>query len=127
MAPEAEDTQTQDDMRKMEEAGWSLQQDCCSAGSVHEFKVDEPLEGVVRGFRTVSVRRGREVVKARYMTLMNRAGICTVWESAALSGLFDAAKVGDEVRIEYLGEVEMPPPKSPMKDYRVWVRPSDEG
>jgi hypothetical protein len=116
-----------EDMAAMAERGWTLQQDSCSSGTVHKFVVDEPLEGVIRGLRTVSVRRGKEVVKARLMTLLAGDGFVTVWESAALSGLFDAAKVGDAVCIEYLGEVEMPAPKSPMKDYRVWVRPCDEG
>lgn len=127
MRTEEEPDSLKEDMRVMEEQGWTLQQDSCASGSVHEFKVDEPLEGVVRGLRSVSVRRGREVVKARLMTLLTGDGFVTVWESAALSGLFDSAKEGDGVRIEYLGEVEMAAPKSPMKDYRVWVRPSDEG
>lgn len=115
------------DLEKMQAEGWTLQQDSCSSGSAHEFKVDEPLEGVVRGIRDIKVRRGREIVKARLMTLMTEFGPDTIWESAALSGLFDVATVGDTVRIEYLGEVEMPAPKSPMKDYRVWVRPHGEG
>ncbi len=127
MSNAEEPASLQDDMKEMEERGWTLQQDCCSSGTVHQFVVDEPLEGVIRGLRSVSVRRGREVVKARLMTLLTGAGFVTVWESAALSGLFDSAKVGDAVCIEYLGEVEMAAPKSPMKDYRVWVRPSDEG
>lgn len=125
-APHEPDSQ-QEDMQVMKDQGWTLQQDSCSSGSVHQFKVDEPLEGVVRGFRAVKVRRGGEIVKARLMTLLTGDGFVTVWESAALSGLFDSAKEGDGVCIEYLGEVEMPPPKSPMKDYRVWVRPRDEG
>lgn len=127
MTQTSEEEDAMRDMKDMEEAGWTLQQDSCSSGSAYVFEVDEPLEGTIRGIRSVSVRRGREVVKARLMTLLTGAGIVTVWESAALSGLFDAAQVGDGVCIEYLGEVEMPSPKSPMKDYRVWVRPRDEG
>lgn len=119
--------QHQEDVEKMATEGWTLQQDSCASGSAHEFKIDEPLEGKIRGLRDIKVRRGGEMVKARLMTLMTGGGVCTVWESAALSGLFDVAKVGDSVLIEYLGEVEMPSPKSPMKDYRVWVRPNDEG
>jgi len=109
-------------MVRLEEEGWTLQQDSCAAGSAHKFEVDEPLEGVIRSIRTIHVRRGKEMVKSRLMTLLADEEICTVWESAALSGLFDVARVDDQVRIEYLGEVEMPPPKSPMKDYRVFVK-----
>lgn len=127
MTQTSEEEDAMRDMRDMEEAGWTLQQDSCSSGTAHQFVVDEPLEGVIRGIRSVSVRRGREVVKARLMTLLTGKGLVTVWESAALSGLFDGAKVDDGVCIEYLGEVEMPPPKSPMKDYRVWIRPHDQG
>jgi len=116
----------QEDFARMESEGWTLQQDSCASGSAHVFVIDEPLEGVIRGMRSIKVRRGGETVKARLMTLMTGVGVATVWESAALSGLFDVAKVGDHVCIEYLGEVEMPPPKSAMKDYRVWVRPSDQ-
>lgn len=127
MTPKQDEAAEQADMREMEEQGWTLQQDSCSSGTVHKFVVDEPLEGVIRGIRTVSVRRGREVVKARLMTLLTGEGFVTVWESAALSGLFDGAKVEDAVCIEYLGDVEMAAPKSPMKDYRVWIRPHDQG
>ncbi len=127
MAKQAEPEIHEADAEKMQAQGWTLQQDSCASGSAHVFVVDEPLEGVVRGLRDIKVRRGGEMVKARLMTLMTGGGIVTVWESAALSGLFDVAKVGDSVCIEYLGEVEMPSPKSPMKDYRVWVRASDEG
>ena len=122
-----EETAMLEDLEKMHAEGWSLQQDSCSSGSAHQFEIGTPLEGVVRGIRNIKVRRGGEMVKARLMTLMTEGGIEIVWESAALSGLFDVATVGDSVRIEYLGEVEMPPPKSAMKDYRVWVRPHDEG
>ena len=127
MAEQAEPQLSESDAEKMQASGWTLQQDSCSSGVAHVFKVDEPLEGVIRGIRTVSVRRAKEVVKARLMTLLTSDGIVTVWESAALSGLFDVARVDDAVCIEYLGEVEMPPPKNPMKDYRVWVRPHDQG
>lgn len=127
MKQEVTDTELQEDMKRMVDGGWTLQQDSCASGNVHQFEIDEPLEGIVRGFRTVHVRRNKEMVKARMMTVFTGEGFVTVWESAALSGLFDVAKEGDGVCIEYLGEVEMPPPKSPMKDYRVWVRPHDEG
>ena len=127
MTEKHDDTTTKDDLQNMVEAGWTLQQDCCSSGTVHEFIVGELFEGAVRGMRAVNVRRGKEVVKARLMTVLAENEIVTIWESAALSGLFDSAKVGDDICIEYLGEVEMPAPKSPMKDYRVWVRPHDEG
>ena len=127
MAPKNDEAALKEDMERMESEGWTLQQDSCSSGSAHVFVVDEPLEGVVRGMRSIKVRRGGEIVKARLMTLMTGGGVATVWESAALSGLFDVATVGDSVCIEYLGEVEMPPPKSAMKDYRVWVKPSDQG
>lgn len=115
------------EMAALEDQGWTLQQDSCSSGSVHEFVIGEPLEGVIRGIQAIRVRRGSEMVKTRLMTLLSQQGICTVWESAALSGLFEAARVDDSVRIEYLGDVEMPHPKSAMKDYRVWVKPRDEG
>ena len=127
MTQQGDEDVQKDDLDEMLREGWTLQQDSCASGSAHEFKIDEPLEGVVRGIRDIKVRRGREFVKARLMTLMTGHGIVKVWESAALSGLFEAATVGDSVLIEYLGEVEMPAPKSPMKDYRVWVRPHDEG
>ncbi len=127
MAPNNGEEADRDDLDRMLSDGWTLQQDSCSSGSAHQFVVDEPLEGIVRGMRSIKVRRGGEIVKARLMTLMTGDGLDTIWESAALSGLFDAAKVGDSVCIEYLGEVEMPSPKSPMKDYRVWVRPHEEG
>ena len=114
------------DLEAMQADGWTLQQDSCSSGESHQFVIGEPLEGVVRAIRDINVRRGREVVKTHLMTLMAETGIEMVWESAALTGLFDAAKVGDTVRIEYLGDVEMPGPKSAMKDYRVWVKPRDD-
>lgn len=127
MTQENDEEVPQTELEKMEAEGWTLQQDSCSSGEPHQFVIGVPLEGVVRGIRDINVRRGREVVKTHLMTLMASTGIEMVWESAALTGLFDAAKVGDTVRIEYLGDVEMPGPKSAMKDYRVWVRPHDEG
>lgn len=126
MTKKGDDAAMNEDMERMEAEGWTLQQDSCAGGSSHEFKVDEPLEGTVRGVKDIKVRRGREFVKTRLMTLLTGGGIVKVWESAALSGLFEVAAVGDSVCIEYLGEVEMPAPKSPMKDYRVWVRPHGE-
>ncbi len=126
MAEQNEQEMDAEDAEKMQAEGWTLQQDSCSSGSAHQFVIDEPLEGIIRGVRSISVRRGRELVKTRLMTLMTGHGVSTVWESAALSGLFEVARVGDQVCIEYLGEVEMPAPKSPMKDYRVWVRPHDQ-
>ncbi len=127
MTNQEEADQLKAELAEMESQGWTLQQDSCSSGSAHEFKVGEPLEGMIRGIRDVKVRRGAEMVKSRLMTLMTPNGICTVWESAALSGLFEVARVDDAIRVEYLGEVEMPAPKSPMKDYRVWVKAHDEG
>ena len=127
MTNQEEPDYLKEEMAKLEEQGWTLQQDSCSSGSAHDFTTHPVLEGNVRAIRTIRVRRGQEMVKSRLMTLMSGSEISTVWESAALSGLFDVATVGDSVRIEYLGEVEMPAPKSPMKDYRVWVRPHDEG
>lgn len=127
MTQQEEPNYLKEEMAKLAEQGWTLQQDSCSSGSAHEFIMGEPLEGVIRNIREIRVRRGGEMVKARLMVLLADGEICTVWESAALAGLFDAAAVGDSVRIEYLGEVEQKPPKSPMKDYRVWVRPHDQG
>lgn len=127
MESNSSESAQQEDVKRLEGQGWTLQQDGCSSGSAYDFTVGTPLEGNVRSVREIRVRRGGEMVKAKLMTVMTADGFCTVWESAALSGLFDVAKVGDEVRIEYLGEVEMAPPKSPMKDYRVWVRPHDQG
>ena len=126
MATNEAEQQLQEDMRRMEEEGWNLQQDSCSSGSAHEFKMGIPLTGTIRGIRVIKVRRGQEMVKSRLMTLLTKDGIETVWESAALSGLFDVARVDDSVTIEYLGDVEMPHPKSPMKDYRVWVKALDQ-
>ena len=126
MGKKDEEAALKEDARQMEEAGWTLQQDSCSSGSEHEFKVGEPLEGTIRNIRTIPVRRGGELVDVRLMSLLGGAGIVTVWESAALSGLFDIARVEDQVCIEYLGEVEQAPPKSPMKDYRVWVKAHDK-
>ncbi len=126
MTNQEEPDYLKEEMVELEKQGWTLQQDSCSSGSAHEFKVGEPLEGTVRAVRTIRVRRGQEMVKSRLMTLISRDEICTVWESAALSGLFDVARVDDLVRIEYLGDVEMPAPRSPMKDYRVWVKAHDQ-
>ena len=126
MSDKHEDEQLERDLQMMREDGWTLQQDSCSAGSVWQFEIGKPLKGVVRNVRAINVRRGGEVVKARLMTILTGDEFVTVWESAALSGLFDVAKEGDEVCVEFLGEVEMPKPKSPMKDYRVWVRPHDQ-
>ncbi len=114
-----------EEMAELEKQGWTLQQDSCSSGSAHEFVIGEPLEGVIRNIREIRVRRGGEMVKARMMVVMAGGEMVTVWDSAALTGMFDVARVDDSVRIEYLGEVEQKPPKSPMKDYRVWVKAHD--
>lgn len=127
MTKASDEAAIQEEMAALQEQGWTLQQDSCSSGSAHEFKIGEPLEGTIRGIREIKVRRGSEMVKSRLMTLITSEGICTVWESAALSGLFEVARVDDSIRVEYLGEVEMPAPKSPMKDYRVWVKAHDKG
>ncbi len=126
MGTKEDEAARQEDARQMEKAGWTLQQESCSASSDHEFKIGEPLEGTIRNIRTIPVRRGKELVEVRLMSLLSGSGIATVWESAALSGLFDIARVNDSVRIEYLGEVAQDPPKSPMKDYRVWVKAHEE-
>ena len=125
MAEQEEPDYLKEEMAELEKQGWTLQQDSCSSGSAHEFVIGEPLEGVIRNIREIRVRRGGEMVKARMMVVMAGGEMVTVWDSAALTGMFDVARVDDSVRIEYLGEVEQKPPKSPMKDYRVWVKAHD--
>ncbi len=127
MAEQTEPDYLKEEMAELEKQGWTLQQDSCSSGNAHEFKVGEPLEGVIRNIREIRVRRGTEMVKARMMVILAGGEMVTVWDSAALTGMFDVARVDDSVRIEYLGDVEQKAPKSPMKDYRVWVRAHDAG
>lgn len=107
--------------------GWTLYQDGFSFAPVYPIEMGEVFEGVVKSIRTIDVTRDGAQVPVRLMTFTTDGEDRAFWESAALADLFDKAKMGDGVRIEYLGEVEMPSPKSPMRDYRVWVKPSDEG
>ena len=106
--------------------GWSLYQDGFSFAPVYPIEMGEVFEGVVVKIQTIDVTRDGVKVPVRLMTFTTEGDDRAFWESAALAGLFDKANVGDSVRIEYLGEVEMPSPKSPMRDYRIWVRSDDQ-
>lgn len=107
--------------------GWTLYQDGFSFAPVYPLEAGEVFEGIVMSVRAIEVTRDGHKVPVRLMTFDTGGEDRAFWESAALAPLFDDAKVGDSVRIEYLGMVEMPAPKSPMRDYRVWVQSRDEG
>jgi len=89
-----------------------------------DFKVGIPVVGAVESFRTVSQKFGKDVRDTRIISILTEAGLRSVWESASLTGLFDEAKVGDEVWILYTGDVSIKGRKMPMHSYETAIRPA---
>lgn len=92
---------------------------------VHDFTKAAELQGTVNSIKTVEVKTGRKVDKTRIMYVADENGVLvSVWESAALEGLFDEAKPGDEVYIQYTGPIKIKGRKQPMKGFQTAIRPA---
>ena len=86
-------------------------------------KVGTVLQGIVQGIKDVP--KGKNVDKdTRIMYVANDSTgeVNAVWQSAALTDLFDSAKKGDEVFIRYDGEVKVKGRRQPMHGFTAGIK-----
>lgn len=89
----------------------------------HDFKKNPILQGEVTEIKTVAVKIGRKPKDTRLMIIADENGVLTsVWESAALEGLFEEAKKGDEVYIQFTGMITIKGRQQPMKGFVAAVK-----
>jgi len=83
-------------------------------------KIGDFLEGIVQQVKAIPTkwkRKGKQD-ETRIMYVADDDGVLkSVWESAALSDLFDNAQAGDGVYIRYDGPIVIKGRKEPMKGY----------
>lgn len=90
---------------------------------VHDFKKVAILEGVVQEIKTIATKIGRKAQDTRLMVIADTDGVLTsVWESAALGGLFDEVKKGDTVHIQFTGMVEVKGREQKMKGFIAGIK-----
>ena len=81
------------------------------------------LSGTVIDMKNVPVKRGKKIIDVRLLLVETIEGDICVWESAALTRLFDLENIiGTRIRLEYKGEINIKGQKQPMHDIRVYVK-----
>jgi hypothetical protein len=72
---------------------------------IHDWKKNPLLRGIVQAVRTSDQKRGGKIVPVKILEVADSetGEMTSVWESYALAGLLEAAKVGDEVFIRFEG------------------------
>lgn len=86
--------------------------------AVWNHKANPTLQGVVQEIKTVATKIGRKAQETRLMVIADSDGVLqSVWESAALTGLFDEAKKGDTVYIQFTGPIKIKGRTQPMKGF----------
>lgn len=89
----------------------------------HDFKKNPILQGEVQDIKTVAVKIGRKPKDTRLMIVSDDDGVLSsVWESAALEGLFEAAKKGDEIFIQFTGMIAIKGRQQPMKGFVAGIK-----
>lgn len=89
----------------------------------HDFKKYPVLEGEVLATKTIEQGIGKKRRDVR-IAVVHRGDVpVTLWESAALAGLFDAVKVGDRVWVKYTGPIKIRGRKQPMKGFDSAIKP----
>lgn len=89
---------------------------------IWNFKAQPVLQGTVHEIKTVATKIGRKAQDTRLMVIADADGVLTsVWESAALSGLFDEAQKGDKVHIQFTGMIKIKGRQQPMKGFTAGI------
>ena len=87
------------------------------------FNLNPVLSGSVIDMKTVPVKRGKKIDDVRLLLVETMDGDVCVWESAALTRLFDLENViGTRIRLVYKGEIDIKGQKQPMHDIRIYVK-----
>lgn len=82
-------------------------------------KGNEVLSGVVQQIKTAQTKNG----ETRLMYVADSDGqLWSVWDSAALEGLFNDARPGDSVFIRFKGMISVKGRKQKMKDFDVGLK-----
>lgn len=83
-----------------------------------DFEDMPEMQGVVQRMDRVEVGKGKNKREKGVMDVKTKDGaVYAVWESAALSPLFAAVNVGDEVYIRYIGQKDVGQ-KQPMREFQ---------
>lgn len=85
------------------------------SGDSVDWKKGKVVTGVVKEIKTITIpakKKGEKPKDTRLMRVETKEGDVTVWEKAALTGLFDKAKRGKQVYIEHLGMGKAKPGQS---------------
>lgn len=89
----------------------------------HDFKKYAVLEGEVLALKTIEQGKGKDRRDVR-IAVVHRGDVpVTLWESAALQGLFDTVKVGDRVWVKFTGPIKIRGRKQPMKGFDSAIQP----
>lgn len=89
---------------------------------IHDFKTTPIVQGIVSGKKSLEMMRGSgknkkmEPVAILTVTNSDTGEITSIFESSALEGVINEAKVGDEVYIAFKGVKKLPGKKT-LKEY----------
>lgn len=91
---------------------------------IHDFKKEPILTGIVQEIKTVAMKMRGKASETRIMSVAQHetGEISAVWESAALQGLFDEAKKGDDVFIKFTGMIRVKGRAQPMKGFDAGIK-----
>lgn len=93
-------------------------------GTKWDYEANPILEGTVTRMDRVEVGKGKNRRESGVMDVTTKDGsVVTVWESAALRGLFQTVSPGFKVYLAYLGEKKIAGQKNPMRDFSVGFVP----
>lgn len=86
---------------------------------LHDFKKQAELIGECNAIKTIKTQKRGKVAETRIMYVAdNDTGeLVSVWESAALEGLFDEAQPGMQVWIKFTGLIKIKGRQMPMKGF----------
>jgi len=87
-----------------------------------DFEREPVVQGHVVRIRTVELKYGKQVRETRVMEVAVDGEPFSVWESAALTELFDAVSEGDEVWIRYTGQIQVKGRRQPMRGFQAAYR-----
>lgn len=68
-----------------------------------ETDAGDTLQGVVVGYKTIKVKRGRKMEDSQIIQIETDEGVVEVWESAVLSPLFEEDYTEYEVFLRFKG------------------------
>lgn len=83
----------------------------------YPFALGKDFTGAIVMMKTASVLRNKVMTDVRIM-IVHVAGVeYSIWESAGLTDLFNAAETGDALWLLYVGDIEVKGKPEPMKGY----------